>query len=165
MTRDRTNPDPRHIIILNLLKDYWRRENPTIPSLPWSPADAGALGQFLRANSNLSPDVVALCLENRLLSQDHAPAERVFRWILDVLRYSAGPLNTFGRPKCAPDGSSEASVGTYHPGESYTPEPEPQRPLREVMSSKWQDRTLYFHEHGQVLTDLERQYLREEGLL
>ena len=161
--RKQATPDPRHSIIKALLDSYWLRENPSIPSLPWGPADAGALGQFLRANPKLTTDIVEECLENRLRSEDHAPAERVHRWIGDLLRYGGGPLNRFKQPMRT--ASSEAFAGTYQLGHSYVPEPEPQRPLREVMSSKWQDRALYFHEHGKALTDLERQFLQEEGLL
>ena len=82
------NPDPRHSIVKGLLDSYWQRENPSIPSLPWGPADAGALGQFLRDNPTVGTDIVADCLDNRLRSEDHAPAERVHRWIGDVLRYA-----------------------------------------------------------------------------
>jgi hypothetical protein len=123
MTRDRTNPDPRHGIIKGLLDSYWLRENPVIPSLPWGPADAGALGQFLRANPKLSTDVVAQCLENRLRSKDHAPAERVYRWIGDLLRYVSGPLNKYKQPMRDAALYSEASVGS-----------------RPAINTKWEDK-------------------------
>jgi hypothetical protein len=162
---DKHLPDPRHRVIKGLLDSYWLRENPSIPSLPWGPADAGALGQFLRANPKLTTDIVEECLENRLRSEDHAPAERVHRWIGDLLRYASGPLNRFKQPMRAEGRSTEASVGTYHPGESYTAEDVQQRPLREVMSPRWQEYAVHHHNHGEHLSDLERQFLQEEGLL
>jgi hypothetical protein len=163
MRRKSSEPDPRHSAIKILLDGYWQAENPTIPSLPWGPADAGALGQFLRANPKLSVDVVSLCLENRLQSEDHAPAERVHRWIGDLLRYSSGPLNRFRQPLGSV--SSEASAGAYRPGKSYTPTEAEQRPLREVMSSQWRDQAIHRHAMGEDLSALEHQYLSEEGLL
>jgi len=95
---DSKDVDNRHTLIKAMLDLYWLRENQTIPSLPWGAADAGALGQFLRANPNLKPNVVEECLFHRLCSEDHAPAERVHRWIGDVLRYASGPLNRFSSP-------------------------------------------------------------------
>lgn len=163
-TLKNANLDRRHAIVKGLLDAYWKHENPSIPSLPWGPADAGALGQFLRANPNLTPDVVAQCLKNRLRSEDHAPAERVHRWIGDLLRYVSGPLNRFKQPM-RPVLISEASVGSYRPGQSYITATEMSQPLRDVMSTEWQDRVLRLHaESPEALTDLELIFLREEGL-
>jgi hypothetical protein len=159
--KGRRAPDPRHGQIKLLLENHWLQENPMIPSLPWGPQDAGALGLLLRANPNLRPEVVALCLANRLASEDHAPAERVYRWIGDVLRYSAGPLNRFKQLPRA----SEASAGANRPGKRYGAPDAPARPLREVMSGEWQDRAVRLsREARNELTDLEIQFLKEEGL-
>jgi hypothetical protein len=162
----RKSPDPRHSRIKMLLDQYWAEENPAIPSLPWGAADAGALGQFLRANPKLAVEAVERCLRNRLRSEDHAPAERVHRWIGDLLRYSSGPLNRFKQPARGSALAAEASVGTYRPGMSYKTDDEPCKPLRDVMSAAWQDRVIRLHHsRSQELTDLELQFLKEENLL
>ena len=163
-TLKNASPDPRHRIFKGLLDDYWVAENPSIPLLPWGPADAGALGQFLRANPTLSTDVVKTCLENRLVSEDHAPAERVHRWIGDLLRYASGPLNRFKQPMRASSMSAEAQVGVYIPGKSWTGH-EPIETIRSWMSKEWFDRACQLHAEGRPLTDLERDCLREEGIL
>ena len=164
MTRGPNVPDTRHGAIKGLLDSYWLRENPMIPSLPWGPADAGALAQFLRANPNLSPDVVATCLENRLMSRDHAPGERIYRWIADVLRYAGGPLNQFKQRTYAGP-APETTVGTWRPGQVRS-EPEPEESIREFMGEEWFDRA---REQADAdpskLTEIQRRCLREEKLL
>jgi hypothetical protein len=158
------SPDPRHSVVKGLLDAYWHRENPSIPSLPWGPADAGALGQFLRANPKLGNEIIADCLDNRLRSEDHAPAERVHRWIGDLLRYAGGPLNRFKQPMHNTS-SAEASVGTYQPGKSWGA-PIPEETIRQFMGEEWFARAC---EHAKAdptkLTDTERRCLREEGML
>jgi hypothetical protein len=144
-----------------MLESYWRRENPKIPELPWGPADAGALAQFLRANPSLSPDLAGTSLENRLRSEDHAPAERVYRWIGDLLRYASGPLNRFKQPMRAVPGASEASVGTYRDGTSYSPEDET-GPIRNWTSKEWQEEARRKRSSGEELSTLELQFIWEE---
>lgn len=154
--------DPRHSIVRRLLATYWQRENPIIPSLPWGPADAGALGRFLKDNPTVTPEVVGVCLDNRLQSDDHASGERVFVWINDVLRYAAGPLNQYKRPKHV---SAEASVGMYRPGKKRS-EPVPDETTRQFMGEEWFTRACaHLKSHPVVLTEIERQCLREEGML
>jgi hypothetical protein len=147
-----------------MLDAYWRRENPSIPSLPWGPADAGALGQFLTANPSLSPDVVATCLEFRLLSLDHAPGERVYRWIGDVLRYAGGPLNQFKQPTYTGP-APEAAVGTWRPGDKRR-EAEPEESIREFMGEVWFERARkQAGADPSKLSEIQRRCLRDEGLL
>jgi hypothetical protein len=160
----RKKADPRHSAIKALLDSYWQRENPMIPSLPWGPADAGALGMFLTANPNLSPDVVATCLEFRLVSLDHAPGERVYRWIGDVLRYAGGPLNQFKQPTYTGP-APEAAVGTWRP-DRVRNEPEPQETAREFMGEEWFERACkQAKDDPSKLTEIQRRCLRDEGLL
>jgi hypothetical protein len=158
-------PDRRHMPIKGMLDQYWQRENPMIPSLPWGAADAGALGSFLRANPAITPEVVAACLEHRLQSEDHAPGERVHRWIGDLLRYAQGPLNRYKQPLQPSRMQSEASVGTYTPGRRYVPTDELPEPLHDVMSKEWQERVKHrWLTSPNDLTDLEIQFLKEEHL-
>lgn len=100
--RDRMPPDPRHAAVKALLANYWAKENPAAPELPWGAAEAGCVGAFLRANPKLDVNVIAVCLFNRLRSEDHAPGEGIFRWFRDVLRYQAAPLDRFRLPKRTP---------------------------------------------------------------
>jgi hypothetical protein len=158
------NPDPRHSIVKGLLDSYWQRENPSIPSLPWGPADAGALGQFLRDNPTVGTDIVADCLDNRLRSEDHAPAERVHRWIGDVLRYASGPLNQFKQPVRGA-ASAEASVGTYRPGKTWGA-PIPEETIRQFMGEEWFARACeHLKADPSKLNETERRCLRDEGRL
>jgi hypothetical protein len=150
------------MLIKAMLDLYWIRENPAIPSLPWGAADAGALAQFLRANPKLTPDVVEQCLANRLNSEDHAPAERVHRWIGDVLRYASGPLNRFKQPIQLQ--TSGASAGSNYPGKVWS-ESAPTETGRQFMGEAWFERTLRSFKAGEPLTDIQRNCLREEGLL
>ncbi len=163
---NRPTPDPRHILVKDLLDGYWRRENPRVPTLPWGAADAGALASFLRATPDLTPDVVARCLDHRLASEDRAPGERVHRWIGDLLRYAQGPLNRFHLPLQTSAAASEPRVGSYVPGKRYAPEEASQPPLREVMSEEWQQTAVQQHAAGsRELSDLQLRFLKEEGLL
>jgi hypothetical protein len=159
------SPEPRHSVVKGLLDAYWQRENPAIPSLPWGPADAGALGQFLRANPALSTEIIAECLDNRLRSEDHAPAERVHRWIGDVLRYAAGPLNQFKQPMRDSSLSVHASIGTYQPGKTWS-EPIPEETIRQFMGEEWFERACKrLASDPSKLNEAERRCLRDEGLL
>jgi hypothetical protein len=159
---DKKDIDSRHMLIKAMLDLYWLRENPTIPSLPWGAADAGALAHFLRANPKLNPLVVEQCLVNRLNSEDHASAERVHRWIGDVLRYASGPLNRFKQPKQPIH--AEASAGSNYPGKVWS-EPAPTETARQFMGEVWFERTVSSFKAGKALTEIQRNCLREEGLL
>lgn len=151
-SRDRMPPDPRHAVVKALLQRYWLQENPETPDLPWGAAEAGCLGTFLRANPRVAVDVVARCLDNRLLSDDHAPAERIQRWFGDVLRYSRGPLDRHRLPK--------REVHTFPAGEMRDGEPiSPENRahfLRRAAARKIE---------GRPLADWENDLLREDGLL
>jgi hypothetical protein len=160
---NRPAPDPRHLLVKDLLEGYWRRENPRVPTLPWGAGDAGALASFLRANPDLTVDVVSTCLGHRLTSEDHAPGERVYRWVGDLLRYSQGPLNRFKQPL---RGSAEPGVGSYQPGKRYVPEEMQEGPLRALMSAEWQEHAVQQHAAGShELSDLQMRFLKEENLL
>lgn len=159
---DNKKVERRHMLIKAMLDLYWLRENPAIPSLPWGAADAGALAQFLRANPDLSPNVVEQCLANRLNSEDHAPAERVHRWIGDVLRYASGPLNRFKQPMQSLNAG--ASAGSNYPGKVWS-ESAPSETARHFMGEEWFERTLHTFKAGEPLTEIQRNCLSEEGLL
>lgn len=155
--RDRMPPDPRHAVVKALLQLYWLQENPETPDLPWGAAEAGCVGTFLRANPRVNVDVVARCLDNRLLSEDHAPAERIHRWFGDLLRYSQGPLDRYRLPKAAAR-SSEATLGR-----STLPEPTPEdrRKTRDSLLEIAKRR----NSEGKPLLPWQESMLREEGLL
>jgi hypothetical protein len=154
-------PDRRHMTVKGMLDEYWQREVPSIPSLPWGAADAGALGQFLKANPDLAVETICKCLVNRLHSDDHAPGERVHIWIGSLLRYAQGPLDRFKLPKL--QANPAASIGMYKP--SADPTPEAQRAtIREQMGEPWFKRVMQRKEAGK-LCDLDKDCLREEGLL
>jgi hypothetical protein len=98
--RTRKPPDPRHAEVVAVLRQYWEVErNELVPDLPWTAADAGALGQFLRGNPTLTVDQVKELLRNRLKSDDHARGEPIFVWIKYLTRYAAGPLDKYKQPK------------------------------------------------------------------
>lgn len=154
-------PDPRHSATKVLLDGYWQNEMRSIPSLPWGAADAGALGQFLKANPALTVETIRECLMNRLASDDHAPGERVHIWIGSLLRYANGPLDRFKLPKRQVN--LAASVGIYRP--EATPDPKERRAtIREQMGEPWFKRVLQRKRDGK-LCDLDKDCLREEGLL
>jgi hypothetical protein len=94
--------------VKELLAEYWSEENPESPCLPWGAAEAGVVGAFLRANPTVTIGVIAQCLNNRLVSDDHAPGEGIYRWFRDVLRYHSAPLDRFRLPKRP---TAEATVG------------------------------------------------------
>ncbi len=162
--RNRT-PDPRHAEAKALLVTYWKRENPTL-DMPWGAADAGALGQFLKANPALSMVTLAKCLLYRLISEDHAPAERIYIWIGGVLRYAAAPLDRYRRPKRL---ASEATVGMTQdeiPFGILNPEPAPEETLAEMWGPEVVERVRAKHATGIApLADWERNLLREVGAL
>jgi hypothetical protein len=91
-------PDPRHMAVKELLARYWAAECPSSPELPWGPADAGALAQFLRSSPSMDMRQITVMLTNRFNSEDHALGEPVFVWIKYLTRYIDGPLNKYRQP-------------------------------------------------------------------
>jgi hypothetical protein len=149
-------PDPRHAAVKALLGIYWAKENPETPDLPWSAAEAGCVGSFLRANPRLHVDIIQRCLDNRLISEDHPPAERIHRWFGDVLRYSQTPLDRFRLPKVAR--SAEATLGR-----STLPNLTSEQ--REVTYLDLLEKAKRRHADGKPLLPWQSTMLREEGLL
>ena len=101
--KTKRQPDPRHTAVKAVLVKYWTAENPSGPELPWGPADAGALGTFLKASPTLDVEQITQLLRNRLVSDDHAAGEPVFVWIKYLTRYLQGPLDKYKQPKRKPD--------------------------------------------------------------
>jgi hypothetical protein len=155
-------PERRHMPVKAMLDEYWQREMPSIPSLPWGAADAGALGQFLKANPDLTTETIRECLMNRLVSEDHAPGERVHIWINSLLRYASGPLDRYKLLKRP--ANSEATVGMNHPGKAWS-EPSPIESIRSRMGGPWFKRVLQRFQEGKPISDLDKDCLREEGFL
>ena len=91
-------PDPRHTAVKELLAKYWAAECPSSPELPWGPAEAGALAQFLRSNPNMDLERITELLRNRFKSEDHAAGEPIFVWVKYLTRYIEGPLNKYRQP-------------------------------------------------------------------
>lgn len=152
--KDRKPADPRHAALKAFLERYWRQET-GLGDIPWGAADAGALGQFLRANPNLELYVIEACLGNRLRSEDHAPGERFYRWIGDLLRYASGPLDRYRLPK-RPAYNPEANVGR-----NYQSEADPTVPDLAYFLDRARERRA----RGATLSDLDRDLLRKEGEL
>lgn len=151
--KNRPAPDPRHAAVKEALAKYWAAENPALPDLPWSAGDAGALGALLRANPSLDVATFETCILNRMLSEDHAPGERVFRWIGDLLRYHAAPLDRYRLPK-RPAQSSEANVGRNF-----------NQPNAEEDRQWFLDRARRRKANGDPLSYIDQKVLREEGEL
>lgn len=151
--RDRPAPDPRHSEAKHSLAQHWAAENPEMPQMPWSAADAGALAALLRANPALDVGTIRVCLHYRRLSEDHARGERVCRWIIDVLRYRSGPLDRYRLPKRA---ASEATIGM-----GSAPDSEKAAKMRDHFVGQAMKR----HAAGDKLTELDQRLLREEGWL
>lgn len=163
--KGRPAPDPRHAAVKAFLERYWRQET-GLGDIPWGAADAGAVGQFLRANPTLSVDVIERCIANRATSDDHAPGERFYRWIGDLLRYAAGPLDRYRLPKKA---HSEATVGMQM-ADSLVPSAVQIDEM--YVDGERADPRAYFVSRArqrkaarEALTYLDRQLLREEGEL
>jgi hypothetical protein len=148
--RDRLPPDPRHAAVKALLQLYWQKENPETPDLPWGAAEAGCVGTFLRANPRVAVEIVQRCLDHRLLSDDHAPGERIHRWFADVLRYSHAPLDRYRLPKPQPAPAKLVAAD----------DEETARKRREHFVRRAVER----RSQGKALSDLERTLLRQEGL-
>ena len=158
--KDRPTPDPRHGKVKEMLEQYWHRESPMLPTLPWGPGEAGALGAFLRANPDLDIETIGRCLLHRLASDDHAPAERIYVWIGDVLRYAAAPLDRYRLPKRT---SSEATVGMFIEGAEPMALPSDVESLAAMMGPASVARVRKLHAEGGYLQDWERRMLRELG--
>lgn len=149
--KDRRPADPRHCQVRTLLSWYWTRENPQTPTLPWGAAEAGCVGAFLRANPDLSTDVIKQCLQNRLASDDHAPGEGIYRWFRDLLRYHAAPLDRYRLPKRI---HSEATVGQFKLSD-------PDGPARDWFLDRARQRKA----RGGKLDDIDKVLLAEENEL
>lgn len=153
--RDRKPADPRHDLVKRELAGYWSTENPNCPTMPWGPADAGALSMLLRADPTLDVETVKVCLVHRLQSDDHAAGERVYVWIGNLLRYRYAPLDRYRVPKRV---YAQATVGMESlalPAE-YGRMPASER-------AQWVERARRRRSRGQPLADWETQLLREEG--
>ena len=114
--KSKRQPDPRHTEVKAVLVKYWAAENPDGPDMPWGPADAGALGTFLKASPTLTVEQIKQLLRNRFSSDDHTAGEPVFVWIKYLTRYLRGPLNKFKQLKETKHGEpkpnrADASVG------------------------------------------------------
>jgi hypothetical protein len=110
--RPKRQPDPRHAEVKALLALHWAAENPALPDLPWGPADAGALGAFLRAAPSLTVEQIEQMLRHRLDSEDHAAGEPAFVWIKYLTRYIHGPLNKYRQPREGGHHGTHADHGT-----------------------------------------------------
>ena len=108
--------DPRHTPVKELLARFWGAESPGIP-MPWGPADAGALGQLLKANPTMTEEEIRQLLVNRFKSDDHARGEPVFVWIKYLTRYLDGPLDKYKQPIRTSNGTNKpnrADEGNAH---------------------------------------------------
>ena len=87
----------RHAEFKAALWAYWPSQTPKA-EMPWSEPEGRNLEMWLRSSPNTTVEQFAGYLANRCRSQDVNHAEPIATWILQVTRYSAGPLDRYGKP-------------------------------------------------------------------
>lgn len=109
---EKREPDPRHTPFKAILAEYWKAAGNAI-GMPWEGGEAGALGQLLSANPHLDDEQFRHLLDARLRS-DTNHAKRPVKWLASVTDYAQGPLDKFGNPKEAGNGTHRKGPSTSH---------------------------------------------------
>jgi uncharacterized protein YdaU (DUF1376 family) len=65
---------------------------------PWTDVEDRALRQFMRSNPGVVLWAFKELLKNRARSQDVNNADPPRKWIRDLVKYAAGPLDRYGKP-------------------------------------------------------------------
>jgi hypothetical protein len=98
--------DPRFAKFKELLAEYWKFKNPSVPDMPWGAADATNLSRMLKENPSLTEAQFRKCLRNRTKS-DVNHGDPIRTWVLSITKYAEGPVDRFNQP----GGDSNASRG------------------------------------------------------
>ena len=88
--------DPRHRPVRVHIQQRIRDACPDLQGSEWTARDGRALQRFLREHPELPADQINRMVDSRMDSEDAAPAP-AHAWIPDLLRYSSGPLDRFGK--------------------------------------------------------------------
>jgi len=77
--------------------DYWKGQNPDAPKYGWEKRDSAVLRELIESHPDLELEDFKKCLRNRARSEVN-PADLPHAWLRDVRRYTAGPLDRYGKP-------------------------------------------------------------------
>ena len=102
--REEGRPDDRHTPFRAATQEYWDSENPDI-GMPWDGSEGKALSLLLKANPHLDLEAFKVLLRNRHQSEV-SHAERPRKWLDRVTDYACGPLDRYGKPKEASNGTT-----------------------------------------------------------
>jgi hypothetical protein len=108
-SRDKREPGTQHAHFREATREYWESNNQSI-EVPWDASEGTALSRFLKANPKLDLEAFKNLLRNRQQSDAVNHAERPRQWLGIVTNYAGGPLDRFGKPKGATDGSSSGTI-------------------------------------------------------
>lgn len=94
--------DERHVPFRNVLEAAWKAKSQL--EMPWDAGEAKQLASLLAANPTLTEEAFRELLRNRHKSQvNHS--ERPRQWIARLTDYGNGPLDQFGKPLGAGNGT------------------------------------------------------------
>lgn len=104
-SRDKREPDTRHAHFKEATQEYWESKNHGV-EMTWDASEGKALSLLLKASPKLELEAFRNLLSNRQQSDAVNHAERPRQWLGIATNYAGGPLDRFGKPKGAVNGSS-----------------------------------------------------------
>lgn len=104
-------PDARHRCVGSHIQQRIRDACPELEGSEWSARDGRALKRFLQQHPRLTAEQINRMVDSRMDSEDVAPAP-AHAWIPELLRYSSGSLNRFGRISRPTRQTIDAALGT-----------------------------------------------------
>jgi uncharacterized protein YdaU (DUF1376 family) len=89
--------DPRHPVFHEQIDRYWKHKTGE-EKAPWDGSEGKALSALLAAKPDLTLEQFRIALKHRGDSPDEVQTERPRQWLPNLLRFSGGPLDRFGKP-------------------------------------------------------------------
>jgi hypothetical protein len=89
--------ESRHKAFHDQIDRYWKHKTGE-EKAPWDGSEGKALSALLAAKPDLTIEDFRRCLKHRGDSPDEVQTERPRQWLPNVLRFTGGPLDRYGKP-------------------------------------------------------------------
>lgn len=89
--------DLRHKAFHEQIDRYWKHKTAE-EKAPWDGSEGKALSALLAAKPDLTIEDFRRCLKHRGDSPDEVQTERPRQWLPNILRFTQGPLDRYGKP-------------------------------------------------------------------
>jgi len=107
-SKKKHTPDPRHTPVKNKIFEAFHYFNKIYPS--WGVKEAGCLSTFLKGH-DWEVEKIFTCIRNRFKSEENFSQEPC-RWICRLGDFAGGPLDKYGKPRVAGNGSQSRTNGS-----------------------------------------------------